>query len=66
MHIGYCRPPDRPYTAVARRPEPGRGHPLPRPAGPGGRPYEGEPIMVKHYLKYAFSTLTAAMFLHMV
>ncbi|GAA2999940.1 hypothetical protein [Kitasatospora sp. NPDC006786] len=36
--------------------------------GQGGRPgpYEGEPIMVKHYLKYAFSTLTAAMFLHMV
>lgn len=43
----------------------GHGHPLPRPARPAG-PYEGEPIMVKHYLKYAFSTLTAAMFLHMV
>ncbi|MFG2910339.1 hypothetical protein ACGF13_35495 [Kitasatospora sp. NPDC048286] len=49
----YCRCP----TAGT-----GHGHPLPRPAGP----YEGEPIMVKHYLKYAFSTLTAAMFLHMV
>ncbi|RGD56505.1 hypothetical protein DR950_00700 [Kitasatospora xanthocidica] len=66
MHIACCTPPDRPYTAVARRPEPGPGHPPLRPARAAGRPYEGEPIMVKHYLKYAFSTLTAAMFLHMV
>ncbi|MFG2919232.1 hypothetical protein ACGF0D_40930 [Kitasatospora sp. NPDC048298] len=56
----------RPYTAVARQPEPATGiRCRARPGRPAG-PYEGEPIMVKHYLKYAFSTLTAAMFLHMV
>lgn len=66
MHTGCCGRPVRPYTAVARRPEPATGiRCRARPGRPAG-PYEGEPIMVKHYLKYAFSTLTAAMFLHMV
>ncbi|WP_311659714.1 hypothetical protein [Streptomyces salyersiae] len=32
---------------------------------PGGTD-QGRPVMVKHYVKYAFSTLTAAMFASMV
>ncbi|ROQ59275.1 hypothetical protein EDD93_6667 [Streptomyces sp. 840.1] len=36
------------------------------PSCPEGRPREGRSTMVKHYIKYAFSTLTAAMFASMV
>lgn len=45
-------------------PRPRTTPPRARPPRPYARPKE-EPSMVKHYLKYAVSTLTAAMFLHM-
>ncbi|MER7673719.1 hypothetical protein ABTY61_35370 [Kitasatospora sp. NPDC096128] len=65
MHMGCSGTPRRAYTAAARRPPAGHGpHRSARPERPRARTEE-EPIMVKHYLKYAFSTLTAAMFLHM-
>ncbi|MEU4116712.1 hypothetical protein AB0F71_19735 [Kitasatospora sp. NPDC028055] len=63
--MGCSEAPPRAYTAAARRPLLGRGrHRSARPLRPRARTEE-EPTMVKHYLKYAYSTLTAAMFLHM-
>ncbi|MEE1745697.1 MULTISPECIES: hypothetical protein [unclassified Streptomyces] len=36
------------------------------PSRPRAARNKGDPVMVKHYVKYAFSTLTAAMFASMV
>ncbi len=59
----YPGPVRRSYAATARGPEAAAR--APSQAAAGRPPREGGPTMVKHYLKYALSTLTAAMFLHM-
>ncbi|MFJ1910723.1 hypothetical protein ACIOGX_02175 [Streptomyces sp. NPDC088147] len=56
-----------PYSKVAfiERPPPVGSAPPGAQPSPGGAE-QGRSIMVKHYVKYAFSTLTAAMFASMV
>ncbi|WP_202532319.1 hypothetical protein [Streptomyces sp. SID3212] len=54
-----------PKVAFIERPPPvGSASPGAQPSPDGAE--QGRSIMVKHYVKYAFSTLTAAMFASMV